>query len=333
MSVNLAAVAVGSNVGDRQRYLDMALARVDALQGVDVVATSRVYQSEGWGRDDLKPFLNAAFLVRLVDIQSHDFLEELQKIEDALGRQRSLKWGPRTIDLDLLAIDEIIVNSDFLTHPPPRIAHRPFVYHPLSDLGVEAWNALTKPSPEGLEIEAGTTPLETQPIAWNVKAPVAEVVHGTTASEEETLNLGRELGGVLSGGEIICLDAPMGVGKSVLARGIARGLRIDGPIQSPSYTLCRRYETGRLILEHWDFYRLGSVDDLESTGYFDPMTANMVRVIEWASSFPEAVTAPFLRVRLEQTGVEDRRITFGDNEAPPPFLARAVMEKLGRSGR
>lgn len=172
-------------------------------------------------------------------------------------------------------------------------------------------------------------PLDSQPVAWNVKAPVEQEMIVATSREEETLDLGRSLGRVLSGGEIICLDAPMGVGKSVLARGIARGLGIDGPIQSPSYTLCRRYETGRLVLEHWDFYRLGSVDDLESTGYFDPMGMDVVRVVEWASSFPEAVENPFLRVSLEQTGVEDRRITFGAPDSPPPFVARAVMKKAG----
>lgn len=329
MAVNLAAVAVGSNVGDRQRQLDMALSRVDTLPGVDVIATSRVYQSEGWGRDDLKPFLNAAFLVNLVDITPEVFLDKLQKIEDDMGRQRNLKWGPRTIDLDLLAIDDAVITSDFLTLPHPWISHRPFVYHPLADLGVAGWGNLSTPSEQGLKIEEDTMPLDSQPVAWNVKAPVEQEMIVATSREEETLDLGRSLGRVLSGGEIICLDAPMGVGKSVLARGIARGLGIDGPIQSPSYTLCRRYETGRLVLEHWDFYRLGSVDDLESTGYFDPMGMDVVRVVEWASSFPEAVENPFLRVSLEQTGVEDRRITFGAPDSPPPFVARAVMKKAG----
>lgn len=332
MTTQLAAVAVGSNVGDRQGYLDLALALVDRTPNADVVATSRVYESAGWGREDLKPFLNAAFLVRITGMSPMDFLRELQGIEDALGRQRSLKWGPRTLDLDLLAIDDLVEESEHLSLPHPWISRRPFVYHPFDEIigARESWRRLTVPHPDGLAIEGETEPLKIQPPAWGVQAPLSGPGEYDSSSEEDTLLLGKNLGQLLVGGEVIALDAPMGTGKSVLARGIARGLHIDGPIQSPSYTLCRRYETGRLILEHWDFYRLGSLDDLESTAFFDGMDAGTVRVIEWASSFPNAIAHPNLQVSLEQTGVETRRIIMeGGGGAPPPFAARVVLTTKG----
>jgi len=98
-------------------------------------------------------------------------------------------------------------------------------------------------------------------------------------SEEETLDLGRRIGEVCSGAELIGLIGPLGAGKSVLARGIARGIGIDGPVRSPSFNLMREYK-GRIILRHWDLYRLeGGFDTL---GLLESIDDSASVVVEWA---------------------------------------------------
>jgi tRNA threonylcarbamoyladenosine biosynthesis protein TsaE len=98
-------------------------------------------------------------------------------------------------------------------------------------------------------------------------------------SEDETFRIGNVIGKSMSGGELICLTGPLGTGKTVLARGIARGLDISGPIRSPSFNLMREY-TGRLILRHWDLYRLDG--GFESLGLLESVSDDAVVVVEWA---------------------------------------------------
>ena len=88
----------------------------------------------------------------------------------------------------------------------------------------------------------------------------------TTFSEEETIEYGRSLGTKLTGGEIICLTGDLGAGKTHLTKGIALALDIDEPVTSPSFVLVKIYK-GRLNLVHIDFYRLSSMDDLETIGF------------------------------------------------------------------
>lgn len=327
MAERLAAIAVGSNVGDRLAFLNQALILVDRIPGVDVIATSRVYESAGWGREGLKPFLNATFLLHAPSLDGEALLRAMQAVEDRLGRQRTLKWGPRTLDLDLLALGDEVIDSPTLTLPHPWISRRPFVYFPFSELTHfhPSWEALIRPHEEGRAIEGDSTPHAGHAPLWGRACPAVGRAGLETHSEEETLEIGGILAAGLAGGEVIALNAPMGTGKSVLARGIARGLGIRGPIQSPSYTLCRKYEAGALTLEHWDFYRLGSVDDLESTGYFDILPPGTIRVIEWAEAFPGAVTEATLTISMEPTSATGRSIVMeGAVGRPLSFPARVA---------
>ena len=100
-----------------------------------------------------------------------------------------------------------------------------------------------------------------------------------TASEAETLELGRKIGEAVQGGEIILLIGPMGARKSVLAKGIARGMGVDGQVRSPSFNLMREYNA-RLTLKHWDLYRLeGGYGEL---GLLDTIDDDSVVIVEWA---------------------------------------------------
>jgi len=106
------------------------------------------------------------------------------------------------------------------------------------------------------------------------------------------------------------LDGPLGAGKTCFVRGFARGLGVTSGVQSPSYTLCRAHEGGRLPLAHWDFYRMTSPDDLESAGFFE-QDPRAVKAIEWASMFDEELGESAIRVTIERDTVsEERRLQF-----------------------
>ncbi len=113
---------------------------------------------------------------------------------------------------------------------------------------------------------------------------LVERIQIISQSEEETLEIGKKIGIECSGGEVFLLSGPLGAGKSVLARGIARGLGIDGTVRSPSFNLMREYN-GNLILKHWDLYRLD--DGFRELGMVDSITDDAVVVIEWADRWSE----------------------------------------------
>jgi len=101
-----------------------------------------------------------------------------------------------------------------------------------------------------------------------------------TRSPEETRALGEAIARRLDGGELILLSGPLGAGKTTLVQGLARGLGISTPVQSPSFVLERLHQ-GRLLLRHLDFYRLGA-SDVEESGFLDNCGEKDVTVIEWA---------------------------------------------------
>ena len=102
-----------------------------------------------------------------------------------------------------------------------------------------------------------------------------------THSEIETHRLGERLGGRLCAGDVVVLSGELGAGKSVLARGIARGMGIMGPMTSPTFTLVNEYE-GRLPFYHFDLYRLSGHDDLIDIGWEDYLARAAVIAVEWS---------------------------------------------------
>ena len=123
-----AVVALGSNLGDRVGYLRFALAELAPRLVSDVYETGAVGGPDGQG-----PFLNMVAVVD-TDLGPEQFLARLHDIERRAGRQRTIHWGPRTLDLDLLFHDDVHIETDTLTVPHPRIAERPFVTAPLADV-------------------------------------------------------------------------------------------------------------------------------------------------------------------------------------------------------
>jgi 2-amino-4-hydroxy-6-hydroxymethyldihydropteridine diphosphokinase len=123
----LAYVGLGSNLGDRERFLQEAIAELAPLR------VSRVVETEPWGRVDQPRFLNAVAELS-TPLPPPDLLRRLQALETRHGRVRSGSWGPRTLDLDLLLYGDLEVESESLSIPHPRLARRRFVLEGLAEL-------------------------------------------------------------------------------------------------------------------------------------------------------------------------------------------------------
>lgn len=133
-----------------------------------------------------------------------------------------------------------------------------------------------------------------------------------TNSAAETKALGEKLASRLKAGDVVVLEGELGAGKSELARGIARGLGVMETVTSPSFTILNVYESGRCPLYHFDWYRLESEEELYELGMDEYLGGDGIAVIEWAERCPEAVPENVIRIRLEVTGGESRRITVSD---------------------
>lgn len=122
-----AVVALGSNIGEPKENLDLAIALL--REATEVVAVSRYFSTKPVGYLDQPDFLNAVCIIES-DLPAMDLLKMLHGIEKVMGRDRSTKWGPRTIDLDLIQYGSLLSNADELTLPHPRAHERRFVLEP-----------------------------------------------------------------------------------------------------------------------------------------------------------------------------------------------------------
>ena len=133
-----------------------------------------------------------------------------------------------------------------------------------------------------------------------------------TNSAAETRTLGEQLASRLQPGDTVILEGELGAGKSELARGIARGLGVTETVTSPSFTILNVYESGRCPLYHFDWYRLESEEELYELGMDEYLGGDGVAVVEWAERCPDAVPEKRIRIRLEVTGEETRRIEISE---------------------
>ena len=129
-------------------------------------------------------------------------------------------------------------------------------------------------------------------------------------SEDETLDLGRGVGRMLRGGELLLLEGDLGYGKTVFARGIAMGLGIASEeVSSPSFTLVHEYKDGRLPLFHLDLYRLvGSEEEIAGLGIEEILAAGGVVLVEWGEKLPPFLRRGAITVRFHDMGEGSRRI-------------------------
>jgi 2-amino-4-hydroxy-6-hydroxymethyldihydropteridine diphosphokinase len=127
-----AYLALGSNLGDRLATLQRAVDLLQARPGLEVVRSSRVYETEPVGPPQ-PAYLNAVIEVR-TDLEPRELLEACLGVEAELGRRREERWGPRTIDVDVLTYDDVPVDEPDLRIPHPRMHERGFVLVPLREL-------------------------------------------------------------------------------------------------------------------------------------------------------------------------------------------------------
>lgn len=132
--MNEAYVALGSNLGDREGNVASAVAALETIPETTVLAVSSLYESEPWGPvQEQDPYANAVAHVR-TGLSATQLLDQLQEVEESMGRVRTQRFGPRVIDLDLLLYGDDEWESDRLTLPHPRMAERDFVITPLLEI-------------------------------------------------------------------------------------------------------------------------------------------------------------------------------------------------------
>ena len=133
-----ALIGLGGNVGDARNTLDRAVALLCKDGQVRLLARSSDYRTPPWGFEHQPPFINLCIAVE-TSLTPHDLLARAQAIEHALGRERAKerRWGPRRIDIDLLAYDDLTLQTPDLTLPHPRLFARAFVLAPLAEIAPE----------------------------------------------------------------------------------------------------------------------------------------------------------------------------------------------------
>jgi 2-amino-4-hydroxy-6-hydroxymethyldihydropteridine diphosphokinase len=154
-----ALIALGGNVGDARATFPKAISNILGMAQATLLARSSDYRTPPWGEQAQEPFINACIEVE-TSLDPHALLFTLHKIEKRFGRDRAKeqRWGPRTLDLDLLAYDDAVINQPDLTLPHPRLFERAFVLVPLAEIapdriiaGQSVAAALAQLSTEGIE--------------------------------------------------------------------------------------------------------------------------------------------------------------------------------------
>lgn len=154
-----ALIALGGNVGDVRATFKKAIAHVCGMAQGALIARSSDYTTPPWGDEDQPPFINACIEIDTA-LDPHALLFVMQKVEQKFGRIRTKdrQWGPRTLDLDLIAYDDISLQKPDLTLPHPRLFERAFVLVPLAEIapdrligGRRVRDALASVSAQGIE--------------------------------------------------------------------------------------------------------------------------------------------------------------------------------------
>lgn len=133
-----------------------------------------------------------------------------------------------------------------------------------------------------------------------------------TFSPEDTFSFGKWIGENALAGQVYTLVGNLGVGKTVFTQGVAAGLEITEPVNSPTFTIIQEYESGRMPFYHFDVYRIGDIEEMEEIGYDDYFYGNGICLIEWANLIEEILPEDRIQITIEkdlEKGFDYRKIT------------------------
>ena len=133
-----------------------------------------------------------------------------------------------------------------------------------------------------------------------------------TFTPEETFSFGKWIGENALPGQVYTLVGDLGVGKTVFTQGVAAGLGITEPVNSPTFTIIQEYETGRMPFYHFDVYRIGDIEEMEEIGYDDYFYGKGICLIEWANLIEEILPEHIIEITIEKNlekGFDYRKIT------------------------
>ena len=128
---------------------------------------------------------------------------------------------------------------------------------------------------------------------------------------EDTFEIGKRIGEAAEPGQVYTLIGDLGVGKTVFTQGVAAGLEIREPVNSPTFTIVQVYEEGRLPFYHFDVYRIGDVEEMEEIGYQDYFYGDGICLIEWANLIEEILPEKYVQITIEkdlEKGFDYRKI-------------------------
>lgn len=129
---------------------------------------------------------------------------------------------------------------------------------------------------------------------------------------EDTFAVGEKLGNAAAPGQLFTLTGGLGAGKTVLTQGIAKGLGVAEPVNSPTFTIVQVYESGRMPLYHLDVYRIGDISEMDETGYEDYFYGAGLCIVEWAELIGELLPEKRTEILIEKNpekGFDYRKIT------------------------
>ncbi len=136
-------------------------------------------------------------------------------------------------------------------------------------------------------------------------------------SREDTFNIARKMGEEAMPGKVYCLSGDLGVGKTVFAQGFGTGVGVTEPMSSPTFTIVQEYTEGRLPLYHFDVYRVGDIDEMEETGFYEYAGGDGVALIEWAELIEEIIPEDATWIKIEKNlekGFDYRLITISNHQ-------------------
>lgn len=134
--MNKAYLGIGTNMGDRLNYLNQASTLLDMHENITLTNKSAIYETKAWGYTNQNDFLNMCLEIK-TSLNPKELLKACNDIEKKLNRERVIRWGPRTIDIDILFFNDIILQEENLEIPHPRIQDRAFVLIPLMDINCD----------------------------------------------------------------------------------------------------------------------------------------------------------------------------------------------------